>query len=391
MNMSMSRVSILSVLTLILGVGIMTFVTSSSLLAMFTQAVVYAISALGVGFLLRQNGLVSFGHALYLGLGAYVVGIAAHHGSDNGWLQLLITVGLSAAIGALTGLVSLRTVGVAFIMITLAFAQMIYYLVNSIKAYGGDEGLNIKQRSDFGLGLDLKNDVTFYFVVLLVLAVTLVLISRIMHSRFGRVILAIGGSASVRASGLAHRLGERSIAEENLSFAGAGPARAAAGSGGSGPGPWAVLARARSLPRAVGLPLTRRWAPAVRLPPGRTAWRTAKFGQRASRLDRARRGSRPAAMQVPRLGWRGSHTMQPRLFPGPSTWPPLRQATRVAQATPAGRVSRSCDGASIGVAWARIVVSEAARLPARATRSRSPHANAARQQIPRVAADHHIK
>jgi len=76
-------------------------------------------------------------------------------------------------------------------MITLAFAQMIYYLVNSIKAYGGDEGLNLKQRSDFGWGLDLKNDVAFYFFVLFVLVLTLVLISKIMHSRFGRVVLAI--------------------------------------------------------------------------------------------------------------------------------------------------------------------------------------------------------
>ena len=96
-----------------------------------------------------------------------------------------------ALVAAIIGAISLRTRGVYFIMITLAFAQMIYYLVNSIKAYGGDEGLNIKQRSDFGLGLDLKNDVTFYFVVLFVLVLSLVLISRIMASRFGRVILAV--------------------------------------------------------------------------------------------------------------------------------------------------------------------------------------------------------
>jgi branched-chain amino acid transport system permease protein len=94
---------------------------------------------------------------------------------------------VAAAIGA----VSLRTRGVYFIMITLAFAQMLFYLANSVKAYGGDEGLNIKVRSQFVPGLDLKDDTTFYFVVLGCLAATLLLVWRIMRSRFGRVVLAM--------------------------------------------------------------------------------------------------------------------------------------------------------------------------------------------------------
>jgi branched-chain amino acid transport system permease protein len=80
---------------------------------------------------------------------------------------------------------------VYFIMITLAFAQMIYYLVNSVKAYGGDEGLNIKRRSDFGVGIDFKDEVAFYLLVLGILVVCLVLIHRLMNARFGRVILAV--------------------------------------------------------------------------------------------------------------------------------------------------------------------------------------------------------
>ena len=160
-------------------------------ISMASRMMIYGIAACSLNLLLGYGGLVSFGHAAFLGLGAYTVGILITEGVTNGWVGFAIAMAVSAIAAGLIGAISLRTRGVYFIMITLAFAQMIYYLVNSIKAYGGDEGLNIKQRSDFGFGLDLKNDVTFYFVVLLVLVFTLVLISRIMHSRFGRVIRAI--------------------------------------------------------------------------------------------------------------------------------------------------------------------------------------------------------
>ena len=160
-------------------------------ISMASRMMIYGIAACSLNLLLGYGGLVSFGHAAFLGLGAYTVGILITEGFTNGWVGFAIAMAVSAVAAGLIGAVSLRTRGVYFIMITLAFAQMIYYLVNSIKAYGGDEGLNIKQRSNFGFGLDLKNDVTFYFLVLLVLVFTLVLISRIMHSRFGRVVHAI--------------------------------------------------------------------------------------------------------------------------------------------------------------------------------------------------------
>ena len=160
-------------------------------ISMASRMMIYGIAACSLNLLLGYGGLVSFGHAAFLGLGAYTVGILITEGQTNGWIGFGVAMLVSAVAAGLIGAISLRTRGVYFIMITLAFAQMIYYLVNSIKAYGGDEGLNIKQRSDFGFGLDLKNDVTFYFVVLGVLVFTLVLISRIMHSRFGQVIRAI--------------------------------------------------------------------------------------------------------------------------------------------------------------------------------------------------------
>jgi branched-chain amino acid transport system permease protein len=108
----------------------------------------------------------------------------------SGWIGFPLAMLVSALFAALIGAISLRTRGVYFIMITLAFAQMVYYLVNSVKAYGGDEGLNIRMRSDFGFGINLKNDLAFYYLVLLCLVLSLWFMHRLMHSRFGRVVLA---------------------------------------------------------------------------------------------------------------------------------------------------------------------------------------------------------
>jgi branched-chain amino acid transport system permease protein len=156
-----------------------------------SRMMVYAIAATSLNLILGYGGLVSFGHAAFLGIGAYTVGILITEGVVSGWIGLPAAMALAALVAIPIGAVSLRTRGVYFIMITLAFAQMLFYLVNSIKAYGGDEGLNIKVRSAFGFGLNLKDDVTFYFVVLACLAGTLLVVHRIMGSRFGRIVLAM--------------------------------------------------------------------------------------------------------------------------------------------------------------------------------------------------------
>lgn len=156
-----------------------------------SRMLIYGLAAVSLNLVLGFGGLVSFGHAAFVGIGAYTVGILITEGQPSGWLGFGMAMVVAGGAAALIGMVSLRTRGVYFIMITLAFAQMVYYLVNSVKAYGGDEGLRLKQRSDFGFGLDLKNDLVFYFLVLAVLLTTLVLIHRLMHARFGRVILAL--------------------------------------------------------------------------------------------------------------------------------------------------------------------------------------------------------
>ena len=159
-------------------------------LSMLSRMMIYGLAACSLNLILGYGGLVSFGHAAFVGIGAYTVGILITEGVPSGWIGFPAAMLVSAIFAALIGAISLRTRGVYFIMITLAFAQMVYYLVNSVKAYGGDEGLNIRMRSDFGFGINLKNDLAFYYLVLLCLVLSLWFMHRLMHSRFGRVVLA---------------------------------------------------------------------------------------------------------------------------------------------------------------------------------------------------------
>ena len=152
---------------------------------------IFAIAATSLNLVLGYGGLVSFGHSAFFGLGAYTTGILIAEGMPNGWTGFAAAMVVAGLAALVIGAISLRTRGVYFIMITLAFAQMLFYLANSIKAYGGDEGLNIRQRSDFGLGLNLKDDTSFYYLVLAVLALVLVGLHRLAGSRFGRVVMAI--------------------------------------------------------------------------------------------------------------------------------------------------------------------------------------------------------
>src|SRR5258705_12222179 len=91
--------------------------------------------------------MVSFGHAAYLGIGAYAVGVLAHYGINNGFLQWALAIAASALVALVIGAISIRTSGVYFIMITLAFTQMLYYLGISIEEYGGDERMRLAVKS----------------------------------------------------------------------------------------------------------------------------------------------------------------------------------------------------------------------------------------------------
>jgi branched-chain amino acid transport system permease protein len=156
-----------------------------------SRIMIYAIAASSLNLILGYGGMVSFGHAAFLGAGAYAVGILMAEGVASAWIAWPIAVVLAALFALAIGALSLRTRGVYFIMITLAFAQMMYYIFISMKAYGGEDGLNLATRSEIGLGLNLKDDVTFYYVVLALLVATLYGLHRLVQARFGRVIEAI--------------------------------------------------------------------------------------------------------------------------------------------------------------------------------------------------------
>ena len=154
-----------------------------------SRILIYAIAATSLNLVLGYGGMISFGHAAFVGTGAYVASILVTEGVTSAFIGWPAAIAASALAAWIIGAVSLRTRGVYFIMITLAFAQMMFYLVNSMKAYGGDEGLSLRQRPS--LVVDLGNEVAFYYVVLFLLSLSIFLLYRLMRSRFGRVIVAI--------------------------------------------------------------------------------------------------------------------------------------------------------------------------------------------------------
>ncbi|MDB5511620.1 MAG: branched-chain amino acid transporter permease, partial [Enterovirga sp.] len=157
-------------------------------ISLMTRVVVVGLAAMSLDLLIGFGGLISFGHAAFLGIGAYAVGILSSHGFDDALLQLAVAVGGSVVFALASGAIALRTQGVYFIMITLAFGQMLFFLATSLAAYGGDDGMTLPGRSRlFGQPL-LRADVAFYYVSLGTLLVAYLLARQLVRSRFGRVL-----------------------------------------------------------------------------------------------------------------------------------------------------------------------------------------------------------
>ena len=168
------------------------------LVSFFSRILIYALAAASLDLMLGFGGMVSLGHAAFVGIGAYVIAILSLHGfegtavvswpvtiagGENALLLWPAAVVLSAAAAAVIGALSLRTSGMHFIMITL----MLYYVFVSLEAYGGDDGLSLISRNTMP-GMDLGDDRQFYYICLAALAVFLFLAWRLIHSRFGMVI-----------------------------------------------------------------------------------------------------------------------------------------------------------------------------------------------------------
>ena len=156
-------------------------------LTIVTRIMIFALAALGLNLVLGFGAMVSFGHAMYVGIGAYAVGILSSHGVNSGWAHLGAALGVGFVCALLVGAVCLRVAGVGFIMITLAFAQMFYFVAVGLKQYGGDEGLPISIRSNFAL-FSLGNATVLYYTVFAVLMATLYSFHRLVHARFGMLL-----------------------------------------------------------------------------------------------------------------------------------------------------------------------------------------------------------
>ena len=156
---------------------------SRFLLTLFTRIVILALAAVSLNLLLGYGGMMSFGHAAYLGIGGYAVGILAFEGITSGFVQWPVALLVSAFFAFVIGALSLRTRGIYFIMITLAFAQMAYYIVAGLARYGGDDGLTIQKRSQFIAPINLSNKVQFYYICLALLCAAIYLVWRIVNSR----------------------------------------------------------------------------------------------------------------------------------------------------------------------------------------------------------------
>jgi branched-chain amino acid transport system permease protein len=174
---------------LLLVVALLVPIFAGNFLVSFgSRIIIWTIAAISLNVILGYGGMVSFGHAAYLGIGGYAIGIMAHHGISSGFLQWPVAMLASALWALAVGALSMRTRGVYFIMITLAFAQLIYFVAVGLEAYGGDDGLTIYRRSEFAGILSLKDRATFYWTCFVLMLGAFFLCHRLVQSRFGMVL-----------------------------------------------------------------------------------------------------------------------------------------------------------------------------------------------------------
>jgi branched-chain amino acid transport system permease protein len=175
----------LAVLPLLLNAFDAAFYVSLS-----TRVLIFGLAATALNLALGYTGMVSFGHAAFLGIGAYAVAFLAQHGVHDAGIGVVTGILCAGLAAALIGAISLRTDGVYFIMITLAFSQLFYYLAVSLPEFGGDDGLQLAARSHLPGNL-LQSDLAFYYFVLFTAGLAFTLFFRLASSRFGRALVAI--------------------------------------------------------------------------------------------------------------------------------------------------------------------------------------------------------
>ena len=183
---------------LLLGFGLFPIYTSFADLPFWNDVamriMLLGMAALGLNLILGFGGMVSFGHAAFIGIGAYSVGISQFYGLDNGWLHILFALLFCAAIGLFIGFLALRTKGIYFIMITLAFAQMLYFFFVSLEVFGGDDGMGV-DRAEFFI-IDLWDPLRLYYLIWMILFAVSLLLLFVVNSRFGVILQGIKDNES---------------------------------------------------------------------------------------------------------------------------------------------------------------------------------------------------
>lgn len=191
--MTLQRISITTLVALALGATVAMGV-SSNLLSLLTQAVVYAVFAIGVGLLLRQNGMVSFGHALFFGFSGYLVGILLQMKVMPAELAMLVTLLALTVMAFLMGLVIVRVPGIAFGMLTLAIGQMFFLTASRSRGLtGGADGMSIDWPATlFGVAQSqLLKPGTMFLICWVTLIVVLLLLTLLLNTRFGSITEAV--------------------------------------------------------------------------------------------------------------------------------------------------------------------------------------------------------
>ncbi|MCP4874135.1 MAG: branched-chain amino acid ABC transporter permease [Gammaproteobacteria bacterium] len=183
------RIYALLLLILALAPFIFEWINQPFYLDLLSRALILAIAVVSLNLILGFGGMVSLGHAAYIGIGAYCVGIPSYYDYYNGWLHLALALSVSATFALLTGAICLRTKGVYFIMITMAFSQMVYFTFLSLEEYGADDGLVIYSRSEFPEFISMDGATSLYYWIFALLLAALFFVHRLVHARFGRVIV----------------------------------------------------------------------------------------------------------------------------------------------------------------------------------------------------------
>lgn len=173
---------------------------------LYTRIMIWAIAAVSLNLILGYGGMISFGHAAYMGVAAYVVLTLADGGNFNGFVQWPMAIAASGVVALVVGSICLRTRGLYFIMITLAFTQMIFFFTRSLDRFGGDDGQRIRRRSEFDFGFfesNLMDREIYYYLVFVILLLALFLVYRLVNSRFGMVLRAsMSNDARLQAVGV---------------------------------------------------------------------------------------------------------------------------------------------------------------------------------------------